>query len=362
MKELIQTVQGWQAEGVELGRAVVVRSFGSSPRPEGATLVGTADGRLAGSISGGCVEGAAFEEIQRARRDGVSRVIRYGISDEQAWDVGMACGGTIDVLIEPFLRPEVLDAAAGKGGVVVAIPLPSDAPPPEYGPHPRGAGESPAKAFLVHEDGTMTGSTGDAELDAAVAAGARRNLMRAGSGTVAVGQRQVFLESFPATPRLVVVGAVQAAISLVRFARELGYETVVIDGRATFATQERFPEVGSLIVAWADEAADQIDMGPSDAVAVGTHDAKFDEPAIAEALRRGCRYVGAVGSRKTQAERRSRLIALGLPEADIARLRGPIGLDLGGKAPAQTALSIMAEIVAERYGGSGAPLYRKTSA
>jgi xanthine dehydrogenase accessory factor len=362
VKELIETVRGWQAEGVELGRAVVVRSFGSAPRPEGATLVGTADGRLAGSISGGCVEGAAFEEIQRARRDGVSRVIRYGISDEQAWDVGMACGGTIDVLIEPFLRPEVLDAAGGNGGVVVAIPLPADAPPPEHGPHPRGAGEPPAEAFLVHEDGTMTGSTGDAELDATVAAGARNILMRGGSCTVAAGRRQAFLEGFPATPRLVVVGAVQAAISLVRFAHELGYETVVIDGRASFATQERFPDVGSLIVGWPDEVADQIALGPSDAVAVVTHDAKFDEPAIAEALRRGCRYVGAVGSRKTQAERRSRLIALGLSEADIARLRGPIGLDLGGRAPVETALSIMAEIVAERYGGSGAPLFRKTSA
>jgi xanthine dehydrogenase accessory factor len=360
MKELVETVRGWQAEGVEMGRAVVVRSFGSSPRPEGATLVATADGRLAGSISGGCVEGAACEQIQQARRDGVSRVIRYGISDEQAWDVGMACGGTIDVLIEPFLRPEVVHAADGKGGIVVAIPLPADAPPPERGPHPLGAGAPPAEALLVRDDGTMTGSTGDGALDAAVAAGARDILRRGGSRTVALDERQVFLEGYPATPRLVVVGAVQAAISLVRFARELGYATVVVDGRASFATQERFPDVGQLIVGWPDEVAEEIALGPADAVAVVTHDAKFDEPAIAEALRRGCRYVGAVGSRKTQAERRSRLVALGLSDADIARLRGPVGLDLGGKAPAETALSIMAEIVAERYGGSGVPLYRKT--
>src|SRR5665811_1227965 len=122
MRELLETVRAWQAEGATLGRAVVVRTFGSAPRPEGASLVVTSDGRLAGSVSGGCVEGAAVEEIQRARADGVSRVIRYGISDEQAWDVGLACGGTIDVLVEPFLRPEIMAAAAGSGGVAVVIP------------------------------------------------------------------------------------------------------------------------------------------------------------------------------------------------------------------------------------------------
>ena len=150
MKELLDQVRAWQAEGAELGRAVVVRTFGSAPRPEGANLVVTADGRLAGSVSGGCVEGAAFEEIQRARADGVDRVIRYGISDEQAWDVGLACGGTIDVLVEPFLRPEVVAAAAGRGGVAVVIPLPADAPPPAFGPHAPGAGEAPAAGVHGH--------------------------------------------------------------------------------------------------------------------------------------------------------------------------------------------------------------------
>jgi xanthine dehydrogenase accessory factor len=153
-----------------------------------------------------------------------------------------------------------------------------------------------------------------------------------------------------------VVGAVQAAMSLVAYARELGYATVVVDGRAAFATPERFPDVDRLVVGWPDEIADEIGLGPNDAVAVLTHDVKFDEPAIVEALRRGCRYVGAVGSRKTQADRRERLRDAGVSEADLARLRGPVGLDLGGRAPAETALAILAEIVAERYGGSGAPM------
>ncbi len=147
-----------------------------------------------------------------------------------------------------------------------------------------------------------------------------------------------------------------------RLARELGFETVVIDGRASFATPERFPDVDRLIVGWPDEVADEIGLGPNDAVAVLTHDVKFDEPAIVEALRRGCRYVGAVGSKKTQGDRRSRLLEAGVSEAELARLRGPVGLDLGGRAPAETALAILAEIVAERYGGSGVPLRQRAVA
>jgi len=349
-------VRAWQAEWPELGRAVVVRTFGSSPRPEGASLVAAEDGRLAGSVSGGCVEGAAVEEIRRARADGVSRVIRYGISDEQARDVGLACGGTIDVLVEPFLRPEVLDAAGAPGGVAVVIPLPADAPGPALGPHQPGTGEPPAPTMTVAEDGTTTGSTGSPEVDAAISRAARDLLARDGAATIVVAGRQYFVEGFAAAPRLVIVGAVQVAIPLVRFARELGYATVVVDARAAFATRDRFPDVEGLVIGWLDDVADEIGLGPADAVAVLTHDMKFDEPAIVEALRRGCRYVGAIGSRKTQADRRARLLAAGVEQADLARLRGPIGLDLGGRMPAETALAIMAEVVAERFGGSGVPM------
>jgi xanthine dehydrogenase accessory factor len=362
MRELLDQVRAWQAEEVELARAVVIRTFGSSPRPEGANLVVTADGRLAGSVSGGCVEGAAVEEIQRARAAGVARVIRYGISDEQAWDVGLACGGTIDVLVEPVLRPEVLEAAGGPGGVAVVIPLPADAPPPALGPHERGAGEPPAPALTVAESGASTGSTGIPEADAAIELAAREVLARGGSTTVEAAGRQWFVEGYAARPRLVIVGAVQVAMPLARIAGELGYGVVVVDGRAAFATRERFPDVDALVVGWPDEVAEQIGLGPGDAVAVLTHDVKFDEPAIVEALRRGCRYVGAIGSRKTQAARRARLVAAGVGEADLDRLRGPIGLDLGGRAPAETALAIMGEIVAARYGGTGVPMRMRTKA
>ncbi len=209
---------------------------------------------------------------------------------------------------------------------------------------------------MVHDDGRLEGTLGDPALDAALVEGATEALKRGLSTTLEVGGRSLFVEVFPVRPRLVVVGAVEVARTLVRLAKELGFETVVIDGRASFATPERFPDVDRLVVGWPDEIADDIGLGPNDAVAVLTHDVKFDEPAIVEALKRGCRYVGAVGSRKTQADRRQRLRDAGVSDAALAELRGPVGLDLGGRQPAETALAILAEVVAERYGGSGRPM------
>jgi xanthine dehydrogenase accessory factor len=367
MKELLDTLAGWERDGVAVGRAVVVRTFGSAPRPEGAVLLYAADGRIAGSVSGGCVEGAAAEEIERARKDGHARVIRYGISDEQAWDVGLACGGTIDVLVEPVAPAAVVIAARGSlgpsgQGTAVITPLPADSPPGEFGPHQPGPGAPPVPELIVDDEGRLEGTLGSSELDAELVAAAGEALKRGLSRTVEVGGRSLFVEVFPVRPRLVVVGAVEVARSLVRLARELGFETVVIDGRSSFATPERFPDVDRLIVGWPDEVADEIALGPNDAVAVLTHDVKFDEPAIVEALRRGCRYVGAVGSKKTQGDRRARLREAGVSDDELDRLRGPVGLDLGGRAPAETALAILAEVVAERYGGSGVPLRQRAVA
>jgi xanthine dehydrogenase accessory factor len=356
MRELNETLAAWRGEGQSIGRAIVVRTFGSAPRPEGAVLLVATDGRLAGSVSGGCVEGAAFEEVERARRTRRSRVIRYGISDEQAWDVGLACGGTIDVLVEPEVPLATIEAAAGRQGIAIITPLPSDSPGPAFGPHPPGEGSPPAEVLTVTEDGSLRGTLGDATLDAALVQAAQEALDAGTSRTVELGGRSVFIEAYPSPSRLVVVGAVQVAMPLVRMARELGYETIVIDGRAAFATRERFPDADRVVVGWPDEVAEEVGLGPSDAVAVLTHDVKFDEPAIVAALERGCRYVGAVGSRKTQADRHARLLAAGVPPASLARLRGPIGLDLGGRAPAETALAIMAEIVAARHGASGGPM------
>ena len=360
MKEVRDTLEAWRADGIGAGRAVVVRTFGSAPRPEGAVLLRADDGRIAGSVSGGCVEGAAAEEIERARRDGHSRVIRYGISDEEAWDVGLACGGTIDVLVEPAVpatrRPprrtragtRRRDPAAGRRAAAGVRPVTS-----------RARASSRRRRSIVGASGIARGVAGlGGRRRRARGRGPATRCSEARRGPSTIGGRQVFVEAFPVKPRLVVVGAVEVARSLVRLARELGYETIVIDGRASFATPERFPPdaVDRLIVGWPDEVADEIGLGPDDAVAVLTHDVKFDEPAIVEALRRGCRYVGAVGSKKTQGDRRERLREAGVTDDELARLRGPVGLDLGGRHPAETALAIIAEVVAERYGGSGRPM------
>ncbi len=366
MRDLLETLDAWRAEGVDAGRAVVIRTFGSAPRPEGAVLLLASDGRIAGSVSGGCVEGAAAEEIERARRTGHSRVIRYGISDEQAWSVGLACGGTIDVLVEPRVPESAIAAAraashVGGLGAVVVTPLPPDTPPAALGAYIPGEGAPTEPTIVIAEDGTRTGSLGDPNRDDELAAIGADALLRGTSRTVEIGGRALFVEAFPIRSRLVVIGATEIAQALVTLARPLGYETVVVDGRASFATAERFPDVDRLVVGWPDEAADAIGLSPTDAVAVLSHDPKFDEPAIVEALRRGCRYVGAIGSRKTQADRRSRLRDAGFTEADLARLHGPVGLDLGGRAPAEVALAILAEVVAARYGGSGRPMVERSS-
>jgi xanthine dehydrogenase accessory factor len=360
MQELLETLDLWTTEGQPAGRAVVIRTFGSAPRPEGAVLIRADDGRIAGSVSGGCVEGAAAGEIERARADGHSRVIRYGISDEEAWDVGLACGGTIDVLVEPAVPWEAV-AGARERGLAIATVLPPDAPDASFGRHEPGDGAPPVAPVVIDARGDLAGSLGSPEADLALVAAAREALLRGTSRTVAIGDRQVFVEAFPVKPRLVIVGAVEVARSLAVLAHELGFEVVVVDGRASFATPERFPadRVDRLVVGWPDEVADEIGLGPDDAVAVLTHDVKFDEPAIVEALRRGCRYVGAVGSRKTQGDRRARLREVGVSDAELARLRGPIGLDLGGRNPAETALAILAEVVVERYGGTGEPLHER---
>ncbi len=331
-----------------MGRAVLVKAYGSAPRPEGAVLLATADGRIAGSVSGGCVEATVVVDIQIVRGTGVPRVIGYGFSDEVARDAGLACGGRIEVLIEPEVRPEIVEAATARGRAVIAE-LPAE-------------GATARATLVVSEEGTIEGSTGDDSMDRFLFEAAQSALGLGRSVVVEAGGRSHFVEVFARRPRLIMVGAVQVAIPLASMARTLGYETVVIDGRSAFATAERFPDVERLILGWPDDVAAEIALGPADSVAVLSHDPKFDEPAIVEALRRGCRYVGAIGSRRTQADRRERLLKAGVSEAELERLRGPIGLDLGGRDPAETALAIIAEVVAARFGGSGTPMRDRAGA
>lgn len=364
MIELLGTYDAWRAEGVEVGRAVVLRTFGSSPRGEGAVLLVAADGRMVGSVSGGCVEAALAADVLEARRTGGSRVIRYGIPDEQAWGVGLACGGTIDVFVEPSVPDAVLRAARtaldadARGGAVALIRLPPNARvgdvPPEPVTSPLGRPRFVAAGdlrFPPDADSRLPGS-----LEPELVSAARAALESGRSQVVEVPGGSVFVEAFSPRPRLIVVGATEVARHLVGFARGLGYGTIVIDPRRAFAAPDRFPDVDTLLTDWPEDAFAAVGLGPFDAVAVLSHDPKLDEPAILAAFRLGARYVGAIGSAKTQAERRDRLQAAGLHPDDLDRLRAPIGLDLGGREPSETALGIIAEIVAARRGGSAVPM------
>jgi xanthine dehydrogenase accessory factor len=324
-------------------------------------MMRSSDGRLAGSVSGGCVEGATAERMEDAATTGSQRVVRFGVSDEEAWDVGLACGGTIDVLVQPAIpvaaliacRETARDRSAGRA---LVTRLPDGSPGAAISGSEPGPEAPLGVPVVVYEDGRLDGSLGDPAADATLVEHARTAISSGTSTVIASGAQQLFIEAFPVRPRLVVVGAGEVGAALVRMATDLDYETVVIDGRPAFATRERFPGVDQLIVGWPDEVAEEIELGPGDAVAVLSHDPKFDEPAIHVALQRRCRYIGVIGSRKTQRARYERLRERGLDDAELARVRGPIGLDLGGREPGETAIAIMAEIVAARYDASGRPM------
>jgi xanthine dehydrogenase accessory factor len=337
MRDLIDAYERLSAGARPVGRGVVTSVWGSAPRAEGASMLATGDGVIAGSVSGGCVEAATATEIADAIARGSPKLVTFGVSHEKAWEVGLACGGTIKVFVEPKVRPEVLAAARGPGGEVVATVI--------EGP---GTGGS----LGISSDGAVTGGADlprDTIRDAALSA-----LRREASGTVAVetpgGTASVFLEVFPRQPRLVIFGGVHIAVALVPLARRLGYRTIVADGREAFLAPERFPEADELILAWPEEAVARIGLDASCYVCVLSHDPKFDEPALRLALRSPAAYIGAIGSKKTQSSRREWLAGEGFTAEEIARVHGPIGLDLGGRAPAETALAILAEMTRVRYG------------
>ncbi|HEY7636083.1 MAG TPA: XdhC/CoxI family protein [Gemmatimonadales bacterium] len=339
MKDLISDYQRFASAGEPFGRAVVTSVWGSAPRPEGSCMLASSAGMIAGSVSGGCVESATASEIAEAIARGTSKLVTFGVSHERAWEVGLACGGTIRVFVEPSVPPEVLDAARGLGGEVVATVI-----------------EGPQLGYLarVFEDGRIEGQLPNGLAPAQLREAALAALRLERSTTLELQGNDVplsiFLEVFPRQPRLVVFGGVHVAVELVRLAQVLGYRTIVADGRSAFLTRERFPTADELMLAWPEEAFERIGLDATCYVCVLTHDPKFDEPALKLALRSPAPYVGAIGSRKTQAERRERLRAEGFAPEQIDRLHGPIGLDLGGRQPAETALAILAEMTAVRYG------------
>ncbi|MFF6793310.1 XdhC family protein [Streptomyces filamentosus] len=355
MLDIAEELHRWVEQGRDFAVATVVAVGGSAPRQPGAALAVDSEGTAIGSVSGGCVEGAVYELCQAALDDGEVVVERFGYSDEDAFAVGLTCGGIIDILVTPVrggVFPAALAAAvSGEAAALARIVS--------------GPGELLGRALLVRPDGSYEGGLGGhPELDRTAAAEARALLDAGRTGTVEIGEDgsrcgqplTLLVESSVPAPRMIVFGAIDFASALVRVGKFLGYHVTVCDARPVFATARRFPEADEVVVEWPHRYLESTEVDARTVLCVLTHDAKFDVPLLRAALRLPVAYVGAMGSRRTHEDRNARLREVGVTELELARLRSPIGLDLGARTPEETALSIAAEIVADRRGGSGVSL------
>jgi xanthine dehydrogenase accessory factor len=361
MRDILEPVLKWWTSGETVGLATVVRTFSSAPREPGAALAVSAGGEVVGSVSGGCVEGATYELATSVMASGQPVLQRYGISDDDAFSVGLTCGGIIDIFVEPVDQERFAElsevAAAVKSGEPVAVATVID------GPGQVGArriiwpaGREPAEA-----KGTL--GSGD-RLDQAVDDDARGMLAQGVTGVRrygADGERRlddlgVFVQSFSPPPRMLVFGAIDFAAAVARAGKFLGYRVTVCDARPVFATAARFPEADEVITEWPHRYLSRVSVDERTVICVLTHDPKFDVPLLEVALRTPAAYIGAMGSRRTHDDRLARLREAGLTEAELARLRSPIGLDLGARTPEETAVAIAAELIQLRWGGTGKPL------
>ncbi|MFD7662036.1 XdhC family protein [Streptomyces sp. NPDC059788] len=386
MLDIADELHRWARQGRPFAVATVVATSGSAPRQPGAALAVDSDGTAVGSVSGGCVEGAVYELCQEALRTGETVLERFGYSDEDAFAVGLTCGGVIDILVTP-VRPYGTDApedgdAEGEAGTEHGAPRTPAGPSPATvlttALAAAASGEAAAvtrvvsgpahllgRALLVRPDGGVTGTLGGhPELDRTAVHETRALLDAGRTATVGIGADGsrcgepvlLLVESSVPPPRMIVFGAIDFAAALVRAGKFLGYHVTVCDARPVFATRARFPDADEIVVDWPHRYLDTQHPDPRTALCVLTHDAKFDVPLLERALRLPVAYVGAMGSRRTHLDRLARLRDVGLTELELNRLRSPIGLDLGARTPEETALSIAAEIIANRRGGTGTPL------
>ncbi|MFF0276643.1 MULTISPECIES: XdhC family protein [unclassified Streptomyces] len=355
MLDIAEELHRWVEQGREFAVATVVAVGGSAPRQPGAALAVDSDGTAIGSVSGGCVEGAVYDLCQQALEDGRTVVERFGYSDEDAFAVGLTCGGIIDILVTP-IRGGVVPAALAAAATGEAAALARIVTGPE---------DLMGRAILVRPDGSYEGGLGGhPELDRTAAGEARAMLDAGRTGTVEIGEDgsrcgqplTLLVESSVPAPRMIVFGAIDFAAALVRVGKFLGYHVTVCDARPVFATPARFPEADEIVVEWPHRYLESTEVDGRTVLCVLTHDAKFDVPLLQAALKLPVAYVGAMGSRRTHEDRNERLRGVGVTELELARLRSPIGLDLGARTPEETALSIGAEIVANRRGGTGRSL------
>ena len=337
MRDVLDSLETWRQNNEEIAVATVVKTWGSAPRPVGSKLVLTRGGGIAGSVSGGCVEGAVIDEGISVLDTGKPSLLTFQVADEEAWEVGLPCGGTIQVFVEPF---SALDGIYGslkqhlenRQPIAVAGTLKG---PPEY----------INRKMIVLEDGRIEGDLiipGQTNL---IVSTALEMLGKETGGILDLKETSLFIEVYPPMPRLIIIGAVHIAEKLVSIARTVGFDTVVVDPRRAFLTRERFPHASEMVPEWPSEALLGMVLDNSAYIVVLAHDPKLDDPALQVALRSKARYVGAIGSRRTNQKRIERLRAAGLTDEQIARLHAPIGLDISARLPGEIALSIMAEVI-----------------
>jgi xanthine dehydrogenase accessory factor len=358
VRDILGSLRSWYAEGRPLGLATVVGTSKSAPRQPGAAMAVSADGEVAGSVSGGCVEGAVFELATDVIESREPVLQTYGYSDSDAFAVGLTCGGSVTLFvqaIDPARMPELGEVFASierNEPVAVATVISGGA-----------AGGHLGARLAVWPD-RVAGTLGDPGLDAAVTDDARGMLAQGATGQRRygpAGERRhdeiaVFVESYQPPPQLLVFGAIDFAAAVARVGAFLGYRVTVCDARAVFATAKRFPDAAEVVVEWPHRYLSRVQVDARTVICVLTHDPKFDVPLLEVALRTPAGYVGAMGSRRTHEDRLARLREAGLSAEELSRLRSPIGLDLGARTPEETAVAIAAEIIAERWGGSGQPL------
>jgi xanthine dehydrogenase accessory factor len=361
MRDVLDDLDRWYVQGEPVAMATVVATWRSAPRPAGATMLVGADGTAVGSVSGGCVEGAVYELAQQVVESGEPVLQRYGVSDDDAFAVGLTCGGILDIYVERIdndLFPQfkdVVSAIRTGSPVAVVTCVQSSGDDPEHRVGHR---------LIVYPD-RAEGTLGTQRIDDAVTDDVRGMLAAGRTGVLRYGydgerrgdELTLFVASYQAPPRMIVFGAIDFAAAVARIGVFLGYKVTVCDARPVFATKRRFPDAHEVVVAWphrylqAESDANRIDERT--VVCVLTHDPKFDAPVLEVALRLPLAYVGAMGSRRTHEDRLSRLREAGMSEAELARLASPVGLDLGARTPEETAVSVAAEIIAAQWGGSG---------
>jgi xanthine dehydrogenase accessory factor len=343
LKEVAAELEQWLATGEPVAIATVVRIAGSAPRPLGATLIARAGEKIAGSVSNGCVESAVYEEAMAVLKEGRARVVNYGISDEFAFTVGLSCGGSIDVLIEPVgaLHRAALEAVRSeRPALLVRVVAPAD---------------RTGTLAVLTDDRSEGWSPELAELKVGALAALGEARSRTVKARLGESDATVFLEALATPPLLAIIGATHVGQALAHLAQAVGYRVVVADPRSALANAERFPGM-EILAAWPEEALATLRFGPSSAIAVLAHDDKFDHPALLAALGSPAGYVGAIGSRTTNEKRVSWLRTQGVSDRDIARVHAPIGLDIGASSVEEIALAILAEIVAVRRHRSGRSL------